>query len=309
MPGIRFIPYEEIDKTRWDNAIRSSSNSLIYAESNYLDAMADRWDALILDEYQLLMPICSREKFGIRYIYQPAFIQQLGIFGQDQNISAYTHSFLEAIPGTYRLVETTLNAVNGAQDWPQGWQVQYRTNFLRSLNNGYRTTRQGYDAYLRQRVNRAGRQGLEYRDSRDIGFAIQAYRDLYRLRIPDFSDRDYTQFGLLCGLLQESGRLIIRQAVDKTNGEVYALILLLKDDIRLYNMISCIWPEGKKKGANYFLFDQIIREFSGNPVSLDFEGSDVPGIAYFYEKFSDNKELYPFVRLNRLPWPLRILKP
>ncbi|HRF27551.1 MAG TPA: hypothetical protein PKW54_09435, partial [Ferruginibacter sp.] len=77
----------------------------------------------------------------------------------------------------------------------------------------------------------------------------------------------------------------------------------------LYNMISCIWPEGKKKGANYFLFDQVIREFSGNPLSLDFEGSDVPGIAYFYEKFSDKKEIYPFIRLNRLPWPLRILKP
>jgi len=309
MPAIRFIPYEDIDKAKWDESVRASSNRLIYAESMYLDAMADRWDALATEDYSLIMPLCNREKFGIRYIYQPAFIQQLGIFRPGVNLSDLTHSFLDAIPGNFRLVESTLNSSNTPQAWPSGWDVQFRVNYLRSLDEGYRNIQKGFGAYLRHRIHRAGRQGLMYRASDDIDFAIGAYKELYRSRLPEFSDRDYNQFALLCEKLQESGRLFIRQAVDETNGKVQSLILLLFDDKRLYNMISCIWAEGKKKGANYFLFDQVIREFSGRPVSIDFEGSDVPGIAYFYEKFSDQKELYPFVRLNRLPWPLRLLKP
>ncbi len=41
---------------------------------------AGQWDALVLDDYQAVMPLTWRSKFGIRYLYQPAFTQQTGIF-------------------------------------------------------------------------------------------------------------------------------------------------------------------------------------------------------------------------------------
>jgi hypothetical protein len=41
---------------------------------------------------------------------------------------------------------------------------------------------------------------------------------------------------------------------------------------------------------------------------LDFEGSDHPGIAHFYENFGSINQPYFFYRHNRLPWPLRLLK-
>ena len=79
---ITYLTYQEIDKAKWDDCINQSINKLIYAESVYLDAMAENWDAIIMNDYEAVMPLTWKKKFGIKYLYQPAFIQQGGIFSR-----------------------------------------------------------------------------------------------------------------------------------------------------------------------------------------------------------------------------------
>ena len=76
---------KEIDEAKWDKCISKASNGLIYAYSYYLDGMADNWDALVLNDYEVVMPLPWRKKFGFYYLYQPAFTAQLGLFGRDIN--------------------------------------------------------------------------------------------------------------------------------------------------------------------------------------------------------------------------------
>src|SRR5688572_10861129 len=78
---IRFVPYKEIDFTKWDNCIATASNGLIYGYSYYLDHMAKQWDGLVLNDYEAVMPLIWRKKYGILYCYQPPFTQQCGWFG------------------------------------------------------------------------------------------------------------------------------------------------------------------------------------------------------------------------------------
>src|SRR5579864_8810325 len=80
---IRYLKRPDIDTGRWDGCIHQAGNSLIYGYHYYLDHMAaGQWDALVLDDYEAVMPLPWRRKFGIRYLYQPAFTQQLGIFSK-----------------------------------------------------------------------------------------------------------------------------------------------------------------------------------------------------------------------------------
>jgi hypothetical protein len=98
--GIYYKKREEIDIAKWDQCIEKSSNGLIYAYSFYLDHTADNWDALILNDYEAVMPLPWRKKFQFYYLYQPTFTAQLGIFGN--NISAQLiENFLEAIPSKF----------------------------------------------------------------------------------------------------------------------------------------------------------------------------------------------------------------
>ena len=86
--AIRYLPYNDIDKKKWDACIAAADNGLVYAGSMYLDAMAQNWDALILDDYKAVMPLTWKKKYSIHYLYQPFFTSCLGVFGK--NISPRT---------------------------------------------------------------------------------------------------------------------------------------------------------------------------------------------------------------------------
>ncbi|HSQ44739.1 MAG TPA: hypothetical protein VLM16_07060, partial [Ginsengibacter sp.] len=78
---ISYLPQANIDKQKWDRCIDAAPNGLIYAYSFYLDAMSKNWDALILNDYEIVMPLTWNKKYGVYYLYQPFFTKALGIFG------------------------------------------------------------------------------------------------------------------------------------------------------------------------------------------------------------------------------------
>ena len=85
----RIISNEEIDRKKWDDSLLNFPCSLIYSQSFYLDAMC-KWDALVVGDYEALMPLPNRKKWKINYLYQPAFTQQLGIIGNVETCLLYT---------------------------------------------------------------------------------------------------------------------------------------------------------------------------------------------------------------------------
>jgi lipid II:glycine glycyltransferase (peptidoglycan interpeptide bridge formation enzyme) len=177
------------------------------------------------------------------------------------------------------------------------------------LGSGYENIYKNYDPYIRQRLSRLNKFLLRYSHSQNYSEAINIYKELYHNRLASFSTDDFLHFETLCKYYAEKGRIVIRHVKKEGDDKLLALILLLKDDKRIYNIISCILPEGKKLLANYFLYNEIIKEFANENIILDFEGSDVPGIAYFYEKFSGENQPYAFARFNRLPALVKLIKP
>ena len=95
--AINYLTYQQIDKVKWDACIKEASNGLIYGYSFYLDTMSKNWDALVLNDYEAVMPLTWNKKYGICYLYQPPFTASLGIFGQSLS-AALVNRFLAAIP-------------------------------------------------------------------------------------------------------------------------------------------------------------------------------------------------------------------
>lgn len=292
---------------RWDAALAKSPNRLIYAESNYLQYLCDDWHALILNDYEAIMPLPIRKKWGIAYLYQPPFFQQGGIFTNSLSASI-TQDFLEALAQEIRFAETTVHAGMLFPDTPTAFQIKPRKNYLLSLADPYEQIAARYPAYTHQRIRRAEKNDLTYTVSHQLHEVIQRYQQLYQERLPAFTDDAYIRFEKMCQCYDAQNRLYIREVYTKDQLELLASVILLKDDHRIYNLASSVTAAGKKKLANYYLFDQLIREFASSPMLLDFEGSDVPGIAYFYEKFASHAEQYYFLRLNKLPAPLKWIK-
>jgi hypothetical protein len=104
--------HAEINKQKWDQCVQHSMQSIIYAESAYLDYMTGNWDALVLGDYEAVMPLCYRNKWGIRYLYQPAFIQQGGIFSPQKLTTEIAKAFLEVCKQHFCFAEININYGN-----------------------------------------------------------------------------------------------------------------------------------------------------------------------------------------------------
>lgn len=304
---IKFVPYQSIDKAKWNNCISFSVNSLIYAQSFYLDAIADNWDALVLDDYNAVMPLVWRKKWGIKYLYQPSFIQQLGIFFTKELNDEVLETFIEKASKAFEYVDININYKNTNLFLPADIIVSERTNYIVDLNRSYEALYDHYHPNFTKSLRRIKKFNLKYEAAEDIDNIMDLYQALYSKRLESVSEKDIEGFKIVCNKLKADGNLVIRKVFSADN-ILLAAALLLKDNKRLYNIISCITDEGKKHEANYFLYDQLIQEFCNNNLVLDLEGSDRKGIANFYKKFNPRNEPYLHIKRNNLHPIVKLFK-
>lgn len=264
--------------------------------------MAHQWDALIDEDHEMMMPLPFRKKFGIRYLFQPAFIQQLGIFSGKEITPELSTLFLEKAFQYFRFAEFTLNYSNPVAD---RFKPKQRSNYIIPLDEDLRFGIITNDKKFYRELEVAELAGLVYETGNDPSSSIHIYQKLYGSRFPFIRKNDFKNFEKLCLSLDEND-VIIRSA--KKGDSLHAQCLLIKYKDRLYNLANSTTDEGRASSANFFLLNEVVKEFSGRGLTLDLEGSDVEGIAYFYRRLGSSLQPYPFIRYNGLPWPLKLIK-
>ena len=299
--NIRYIKRDELNVAKYDNCIDHSPNGLLYAYSFYLDKMAGKWDALVLNDYDAVMPLVWNIKWGIKYLYQPPFTQQLGVFSFLPVTHSLLYAFFQQVAQYFKFAEIFINYQNSF-DGP----VE-RRNYILRLNEDYTLIAQRYKPDLVKNLKRGWQFNLEYTEAKDICLILNLYRDHYGKQLPHIKQKSYKQFGKLCLIALDKETLISRKVVSQ-KGDILASAILIRAKNRMHLLLSVTTHEGRQQEANHFLIDALIREFSGRDLILDFEGSEIAGIAHFYRNFGSVNEPYFYFRLNKLPWPLKLFK-
>lgn len=288
---ISYIKHADINKQKWDRSIENAPNGLLYAYSYYLDVMSENWDALVMNDYEAIMPLTWNKKFGIAYLRQPAFTQQLGIFGNcifDNNI---TETFVNKALSLFPFAEINLNYSN---EYKKATAI--KSNFILSLNQSFIEIEKGF---RKDFVKNIKNNHLIFSASEDIEKAIVLFKNNYSERI-DTSEKEYENLLQIYKVLKTKKQLLVRE-VSTNNGTLLASGIFLKDSKRIYYVMSATLKEGRKREANYFLLYHVIKEFSNQNLIFDFEGSEIPSIKLFFKKFGAVEQPYPFVKLNHLP--------
>ena len=109
---ISYLTRKEVDTEKYNACVAKAINSRIYAFSWYLDIVADNWDVLVLDDYKVVMPLPWRQKYFVKYIYLPTWVQQLGAFFREDDFIETLPLFLSAIPNKFKFIEMYLNSGN-----------------------------------------------------------------------------------------------------------------------------------------------------------------------------------------------------
>ncbi len=295
---VQILTSNKIDATKWDNCIEKSSNSLIYADYSFLTNQCDHWSGLIINDYQTILPLPWRRKWGIKYLYAPTFTQQLGFFG-DLSIIHFPE-ILKHIQKFAKYGDLFFNYQN--RDILNQIECEEKTNYVLNLENPYPKTFSNYSKELIKNLQKSQKHKLTYAIDFEIEDAIQQFYLQYQNRFVKYNYSTFRNLSKTCLELSGRNKCITRYVYNATTNEVLSIALLLKDEKRLYLLLNSTNPNGRIFAANHFLLDQIIQEFSEEALLFDFEGSERKGIREFYESFHPECQLFFHYRFNKLPF-------
>jgi len=298
---ILFVRNKDIDYSRWDQCIASSAIPLVYAQSWYLDIVSPNWDALIYGDYEYVMPLTQKKKFGLSFLQQPVYAQQHGIFPQTD--IAVQNEFLSTVRDRFRYVAVNLHAGH-CGPFAEGFAVHPRKNYILPLTLPYHELKTNYNKHTRRQLKKAEDnkvfvvKGVQSKEYLDLKISAR------KVKLSDFTMQTLKR---LIEHGHRRGNGVIYAAYNQDNMLCAAAFFLFSfHRVTYLNAVST--DEGKKLNAMHKIVDQFIEENSGSLLTLDFEGSVIPGIARFYEGFGSVIEQYYYIKSNRLPVPLRWFK-
>jgi hypothetical protein len=303
VPDIRYLKRDEVDIKKWDQCIISSANGLLYASSVYLDSLSSgQWDALVSGNYEVVMPLPFRKKYGIYYLYQPALLPVLGVFGNNLPPDLI-HAFLDLIPPRYKLWDISLNHFNRFDR--AVYKTFSRSNYILSLEQPYEEIRERYHNNIKRNLTKAIKANCMVRTGISIDLVIEICKQTFSL----FTKTEKGLFERLKKVFHQFIHNSVIYGVYRPDGRLLASAAFIFFKERAYYWLVGNDPDGREYGASSLLLDAFIRDHASKKILLDFEGSDAQSVATFYSRFGATLEPYTTIYNNKLPFPIRSLKP
>jgi len=283
---IQYIERQNIDVDRWNDLLKSSPSETLYAYTWYLDAASDNWSALVMDDYQYVMPVPWRKKYGIKYAYHPMSVQQLGVFGREKVNEETIKGFLTSLRRNVKFGDYRLNSLN-IFEGEIGFKHSDALNYELDLNSPYDAISKQYSTNAGRNIKKAHKGELEL--IRDVKL-----EDLLNLKVEHSELDKSSKFhhwikNLYSTVLENYGGVIYGV---KLNGVLMAAAFFGFSNSRAIYLMSVSNDIGKESRAMFKIVDSFISDYSGKSLLLDFEGSNNPAIARFFSGFGAQSLAY-----------------
>lgn len=299
---IRYLKHKQIDKKKWDLCIERSVNSLVYGTSWYLDFVSPHWEALVENDYTSVLPLTGKRKYGITYLAQPFFAQQLGVFSKKNLTAEKILLFIKAIPERFKYVDINLNYRNTFK--LPGIRTEKRLNYQICLNQGYDKLYNKYSANNKRNIRKACEKTLFLKKITNAEDILKLKWQNLNLHLHSYHRRILSKL-IMYSLEHQYGEIY---GVYDDKNELVASAFFLFSGKRLIYLLSVSSETGKENRAMFFLIDQIIKKNEGKDKILDFEGSEIPGLEQFFSGFGAVPVDYARLIINNLPRGLKWLK-
>jgi len=302
---VKYLKHKEIDFAKWDASICNAANSIIYPSSVYLNIVSPGWDAMILDNYDFVMPLTHKKKLGISYIFRPPLTQQLGIFSSKIPNKEVTQAFIDAIPDTFRFVEMPMNTGIAADISPYFSSLGI-THHL-DLQTTYENIKKGYSENNLRNIKKAIQNELAIELSTDYNILEGLVHSGGQIWVESISKRYMKDIiNKLFQILEQSmAKLYV---VRNKQGKILSAAVFSEYCGKLTYLFGISDQQGKESRSMFLMFDYIIQIHAGRNLVLDFEGSLIEGIARFFKGFGAVAIQYPKLKINKLPAGLKAFK-
>lgn len=299
---IQYLKNNEIDTELWDDCVRQSIQGFPYAYSFYLNTVAPNFGGLVLNNYEAILPLPTKRKFGIEYVYYPLVCQQLGIVSKKNLDETTIYEMANAIPTKIKYINYCV-----ASKLSNNGKFIPKDNYTINLKQAYTQLLGNYKYNTRRRIKLALKNELAIVCDINLSTVIELMQKTIDPNNSILSSTDYATFKNLLEVLLAK-KIGFAVGVLNNKNELEAAVYYVKTEKRIINLLNASTAMAKKKGWVAILIDHIIKEHSNQNYIFDFEGSNIPSIAKFFRNFGSEKNVYYNWQWNRLPFPLKYFK-
>ena len=308
---IRFLQHSEIDPEKWNQSVRNSLSSNVLSEYELLDLLTgdDTWHALVQDDYETVMPLPTRKKGVLKYVYTPFFLPQMGIFyRQDIRPSVY-EGFLEEISKHYVLADLLMNGQN-ALDCEELQFPPHFVSYTLSMHLPYNELYSQFHENTRRNIKAAQKQQSRVTVQEEkIADIIALFRtNKGSEEAVHFRENDYARLQQVADYLLIHNLLEV-YGVRTVDNQLAAGALFVNDGKRRWFWFSGRDNQLSETKPMFLLLDTYIRDHAESDLCLDFNGSSNPNVARLYQGFGGEKLFIPFVRQFKNPFWEMLLSP
>ena len=287
---IQYIKRQHLDIDKYDACIESSVQSRIYAFSWYLDIVAENWDVLVLDDYKAVMPIPWKQKYLLKYIAQPFFCQQLGVFSKEITSQELQDEMSKCIPKKFVKISLNFNSDNSLN----AKNTALMKNYTLELNDTYEMLFKSFSKGRKHAVKVGAKNNLTVKNTTIVAL-IDIKNKFYDY--PGFSESKLIK---ICNyILKTKSGLVL--GVFKDDVLIGGGVFLISNN-RITYLFSAFNDEGRKLQAASFLIKSIIEKNEKSNFVLDFEGGNLPNIATFFKSFGAKYEDYQQFTSQKFPF-------
>lgn len=254
----------------------------------------------IYGEYDTVLFLPYRSKFAFKYAYMPVLLQKLSFFGHNSGIEPIIKKVLQTI----RFGEISIINTPFVERFDL---TKVRKNYKLDLQNSYSDLRSNFSNNHKRNILKT--EHIEIQESQSLDALISIFNleksNLFgQKRIKQLENGLYK----IANCFELNNKTLIINAYDSNH--LIASAFFIHYNAAIYYVLGSSYKNDKKLSSLglFRIFDYVIKSYSDTNTILDFEGSEIPGIARFFKGFGAIQEEYNFVRWNRLPFPINKLK-
>ncbi|MBK8954895.1 MAG: hypothetical protein IPM34_04970 [Saprospiraceae bacterium] len=238
---------------------------------------------LDLGNYNCYLPVFK--SFGVWRVFIPPFMQKIEIPG---DVLPDGKELINLLRLKFKCGNICLPLeVNTAN---QRIDSTRRINYVLPLNKTYEELSKQFHKGHKLNLKSAFKHQHQILSSRDVGHFVELYIRYSNKDIPG-KYKTHANLSSLIRACMDRGHGEILMANNKA-GETIAACFISHYNNRFIYHLSFANEEGKAQFAMYALLNEVIRLNAATDNILDFEGSMIPGVAYFMKGFGAEKEYY-----------------
>ena len=286
---IKRVSRASIDVSKWNALVKHAHNSLPYGYAWYLDAVSEHWEALILNDYQAVLPLPFVKKMGFKLYVQPLFCQQLGPFSLEPLSEEEIINILDHLPKkALRLNLSFSTGINIPEQFSH-LNSKQKINQIIKLENNIESLRGDYRRVSKRKLKNHGYKYTDLEEIHDPQEVISFYKQQLESKV-HLKEKGYsTALKLFTKAIAMNAAYCYKFKNKETNESVSKGLVIL-DENRVINLFSA--TKKSATGANAKNIDLLLEKFYSNKSTFDFEGSSLPGINQFFNSFGPQTTFY-----------------